>query len=280
MPDWLDGLEDDELKGNESLANFEDVGALAKSYLETKSMVGKGLFVPTENANDEQRAAFYDKVLEQAPSLMMRPNMENDDARKAFFKSLGVPEDSSKYEEVKVDDIGFDEDRDTAIRKAAHEAGLTPAQYKSVVTGMLEFDKGGLGEREKVNMEQMRELKLEWGMAFDDKKAIANKVRDTFLDFIPEAQMDARTIKALNMIGAQLIEGEGNIGDHRHEGEDDKLTPADALKMIDEIMGNTEHPYWNSHDPRHDDALKEMVDLRIAADPTASTELARAGFGT
>lgn len=280
MPDWLDGLEDDELKGNESLANFEDVGALAKSYLETKSMVGKGLFVPTENANDEQRTAFYDKVLEQAPKLMMKPDMENDEARTAFFKSLGVPEDASKYDAVKLDDIGFDEDRDTAIRKAAHEAGLTPAQYKSVVTGMLEFDKGGLGEREKVNMEQMRNLKLDWGMAFDDKKALANKVRETFLDFIPESQMDARTIKALNTIGDQLIEGDAGIGDFRHEGDDDSLTPADALKMIDEIMNNTEHPYWNSHDPRHDDALKEMVELRTAADPTAATELARAGFGT
>lgn len=280
MPDWLDGLEDDELKGNESLSKFEDVGALAKSFLETKSMVGKGLFVPTEEANDEQRQAFYAKVIEKAPELMLKPNLEDEEQRKAYYKSLGVPEDPSKYETVKLDDFAFDETREAVIRKAAHEAGLTPSQYKSIVSEMLEYDKGNLGNRETQNMEQMRELKSEWGLAFDDKKAMANKVRETFLDFIPENGMDARTIKALNIIGTQLLESEGSVGDLRNDGSDGALTPADALNEIQEIMDNNDHPYWNQHDPRHNDALNHMVELRKAADPSAETVLARAGFAT
>lgn len=281
MPDWLDAIEDDGLKENESLAKIPDVQTLAKNYIETKSMVGNALFVPTEDASDEQRQTFISKVLEKAPDLMPKPNLEDEDARASFFKALGVPEDPANYEGVELEGgIKFDDDREAAIRQAAHKAGLTPAQFKDVVSGMLEYDKVGLAAQEQTKMEQMRDLKLEWGLAFDDQKQIAEKVRETFLDFIPEGQMDARTLRALNVIGKQMLDSGGNVGDLRNETSEGALTPADAKAQIQEIMDNMEHAYWNSSDPGHQAALDKMVELQAAAHPGASRELARAGFSS
>lgn len=280
MPEWLDALEDDDLKGNESLVNIPDVATLAKSFVDTKKMVGNSLHIPTEDANDEQRAAFHSKVLEKVPGLMLKPNLEDDEGRSAFFKSLGVPEDPSKYDAVELEGgIKFDDDRDMAIRTVAQKAGLTPTQFKDVVSGLLEHDKEGLTAREEMNMQQMKDLKLEWGMAFDDQKAVAEKVRETFLDFIPEGSMDARTMKALNVIGKQLLDGGGSVGDLRNESTGGTLTPADAKAQINEIMNNADHAYWNQHDPGHAAALNKMIELQSAANPEASTELTRAGFG-
>jgi len=274
---WRDALPDD-IKAEESLAPFEDVTGLAKSFIETKKMVGNGLRIPGEDANDEQRQKFYDKVLESSPALMLKPNLEDEEAANAFYKSLGRPEDPSKYEPVKVGEFAFDEERETAIRAAAHEAGLSGAQFKGVVSKMLEHDKAALATAEATNMEQMTALKQEWGLAFDDKKAVAEKVRATFFEFIPAEAMDARTIQAMNAIGAQMLEGDAGIGDHRNEGDDDTMTPADARAEIAEIMENKEHPYWNPMHPGNADALLHMVELQTFANPGAQTTLVRAGF--
>lgn len=278
---WLDAIEDEDLRGNESLVNIPDVPTLAKNYLETKKMVGNALHVPSEDANEDQVRAFHQKVLEKAPGLMLKPNLDEDDARNDFFKSLGVPDDPSKYEEVAIENHKFDEVRDGTLRKLAHEAGLTPTQFKQVMGGILEFDRSQRISAEETNMEAMKELKLEWGMAYDDKKKVADKVRDTFLPFIPEGQMDAQTIKALNAIGDQLLDSGDGIGDLNRGDEGDKsLTPADAKARIDEIMNNPEHAYWNRHAPGHKDAIEHMVDLQAAANPGATRELKRAGFSS
>ena len=51
---WRDSLPDD-LKGNAALANFEDVGQMAKSFVDMKSYQGNSIHIPGEDAGDEDR---------------------------------------------------------------------------------------------------------------------------------------------------------------------------------------------------------------------------------
>ena len=283
MPDknWRDALPE-ELKGNESLSAFEDITGLAKSFIETKAMVGNGLRVPSDDASDEQKADFLNKVLDKAPNLMRRPNFEDTEQSVEFFRTLGMPEEASGYEAAKYEEMAFDETREGLLRGLAHEAGLTTKQYKAMSEGMLKFDHDMVASGEGKTSEEMSSLRQEWGMTWDERRALANKVRETFFDFIPEQQMDAKTIKALHAIGAQLGSGDskGGLGDHRDESGEGKMTPADALARIDEIMMNREHAYWTSDHPGHQAAINDMIELRKMADPTAGTTLPRAGFGT
>ena len=48
---WTDSLQDEGLRLHPSLTKFEDVPALAKSYVELESKIGsKGVLLPGENA--------------------------------------------------------------------------------------------------------------------------------------------------------------------------------------------------------------------------------------
>jgi hypothetical protein len=280
MDNWRDGLSDD-VKGNESLAVFEDVEGLAKSFIETKAMVGRGIQIPSEDAGEEANASFITNILEKAPGLMLKPDFENPEQSTEFFRTLGTPDDSAGYEQVKYEEMSFPEDREKALREMSFGAKLTKTQHKALSENMLKFDHDAKVAGESAMSEAMQGLRGEWGMAFDDRKALANKVRLTFLDFIPEGAMDAATTQALYNIGAQLGSEGTSLGDNRNEGgEDGRMTPADALSRIDDIMQNKEHPYWISMHPGHDAALKKMIELRTAADPDAGTTLPRAGFGS
>ena len=168
------------------------------------------------------------------------------------------------------------------LRGLAHEAKLTKKQYSALTAGMLKFDHELLTGGETKTAEDMAALKQEWGMTWKERRGLADKVRETFLPFIPEGSMDAATTKALHAIGVQLGTSEGaGLGNHRHEGGDDgKMTPHDALAKIDDIMNNKEHPYWINMHPNHQKAINEMIELRKMADPTASTSLPRSGFGS
>ena len=278
---WRESLSD-ELKGNESLSAFEGIEDLAKSYIETKAMVGSGIRVPGDDASDEQKGEFLATILEKAPTLMRRPNFEDTEQSTEFFRTLGMPEEAKGYEISKYEEMSFDEGREELLRGLAHGAGITAKQYKALTEGMLKFDHEMVQAGEGTASEEMATLRQDWGMTWKERKVLANRVRETFFPFIPEAQMDAKTIKALHAVGAQLGSGEGSeFGDHRNDDVGDgKMTPSDALARIDEIMNNNEHAYWVNSHPGHGAAIKEMIELRKMADPAAGTTMPRAGFGS
>lgn len=280
MPDenWRENLSDD-LKGNESLATFDTIEALAKGFVETKALVGSGLRFPSEDASDDQNQEFLDRVLEKTPNLMMRPNFDDAEQSTEFFRTLGMPEKAGDYEIAVYEERKWDETREEQLRSLAHEARLTATQYKQLSEGMLKFDHEGMSTGEAKTMEEMSALKQKWGMTWEDRRGLANKVRTAFLDFIPEAQMDAKTIEALYAIGTQLGSEGTQLGDHRNDGGDNgKMTPSDALGQINDIMNNPEHAYWISGHPQNQEALDRMVELRKMADPTAGVTMPRAGF--
>lgn len=109
-PDWRESLPG-ELRADKTLADFKDVGALAKSYVETKRLVGDAVRVPKADAKPEDIAAFHRK--------------------------LGVPESPDKYDvklpEMPKDFPAWNEAYVADFKTAAHRAGLTPSQVQSVI---------------------------------------------------------------------------------------------------------------------------------------------------
>lgn len=108
--DWRESLPG-ELKLDKTLADFKDVGALAKSYVETKKLVGDAVRIPKPDAKPEDVAAFY--------------------------KKLGVPESPDKYEialpKLPEGAPAWHEPTVQAFRETAHKAGLTPAQVTQLI---------------------------------------------------------------------------------------------------------------------------------------------------
>jgi hypothetical protein len=110
--DWRDSL-GDELRLDKSLADFKDVGALAKSYVSLRKTIG-------------------DREVVRVP----KPDAKPEDIA-AYRKAIGVPESPDKYgvEFPKMPE-GMPTWHEPTVQSALqtmHKAGLTPAQVSEVI---------------------------------------------------------------------------------------------------------------------------------------------------
>ena len=275
---WRDALPED-IRTSDALKNFNDVSGLAKAFVDTKRMQGNSIHIPGEDASDEQRRAFVDKLIERVPGVMLKPDFEHDGEQSAeFWRSLGAPENGAGYEMPEVqlndnEDFEVDNDRIDVMREAAAKVGVTKHQFKSVMDAVLKHDienQRSIGGQQN---ESMRTLHQEWGMAFEQNYAAALQVAratgapDVLIDAIKNAQAGPETLKWLYAVGKNMGKEGQNIL-NQGDGTTTRLTPAEAQQKIDEIMNNKNHPYWDASHPSHASAMQEMVKLHEAKRPT------------
>lgn len=154
-PSWRDTLPDD-LKADKSLESFKDVPSLAKSYIETKKLVGtktEGLVKPATDKSPPEELG-------------------------AWRKALGVPDAPTGYT-IKRPDVVLDGAWDTAAEgqflAAMHRAGAPPSVVQEAVNfyGQLERQKLEAATADAKRI--AAELKNEWGLNFDAKVGRANR---------------------------------------------------------------------------------------------------------
>ena len=116
----------EEFANEPSLKDFKDINALAKSYVSAQRMLGNSIRIPGEDASDEARKAFYDKI-STLPNIIKFD--ENDPT--SVFNRLGRPEtvDGYKLETA----ASIDPTITSTFLQEAHKAGLTNRQVNTVI---------------------------------------------------------------------------------------------------------------------------------------------------
>ncbi len=206
ITDWRDSLPP-ELKDNPSLQDVNDVATLAKRFVDTKSMVGNSLRIPTDDAGAEQISEFTAKILQNKNlGLMRKPDPENPEAFNEIYSALGRPEDASGYELVD----GADPEMFGAIAAIAHENGLSQKQLQAIASKQIEMTQARIGAMEEQRLEGVRQLQGEWGMAFEEK---ANRVKNLIKQMgghealetaMENGNIDAATLRLFDKFATQL----------------------------------------------------------------------------
>lgn len=267
---FLDALPED-LRGNESLKDFKDVAGLAKSYVSAKSMLGSSIRIPGEDASDEARQEFYEK-LQSIPGVTRLPDMDNPEAMADLFNKLGRPESPDKYNVELPEELGINSEMYSEFAKIAYEAGLTQEQVNKV----MGFEVGRL-KAEAEHMTEQREaavaaLKQAWGADYDNRLAGAKEAvkayREKYPEFVDElvngpAGNNPALLAMLSELGRSFQE-QGLIGKGTVNYG---VSPDEANEKINEIMSNRAHAYHNPDDPGHDAAVDKMRKLYNAAYP-------------
>jgi hypothetical protein len=238
---WRDTLPDD-LKANPGLQMFTDVGALAKSYLETKAHVGKkGVIVPGANASDEEWSR--------------------------FAKEIGVPE-ADKYDVKVADGKPIPPEFVGKFKEMALKSGLLPRQAQGIMDFITQSQEEAVAAHKQQHdttvQNGLKELRKEWGQGWDKELSYAKLAAKEagILEHLDKsgAGNDPLILKALatfgKLYGEDRLRGEG--------GGSFGKTPAEIDKEINGIMGNTGHPYWNASHPGHKGAVAEMEALQKA----------------
>lgn len=238
-----------ELREAPSIAKFQDPAALAKSYAELETLIGrKGVIVPTEK--------------------------DGPDVHAAYRKALGIPESADGYE-LKPPagaEAAWHEDTAKAFAAKAHAIGLTPTQAKAVAEwygGLATEQMKAAAEGIEPDGRKMEDvLRSEWGAAYPAKVEMAKRAAKAFA---PDASvLDALEAK---VGGSALLRMFASIGEKMGEdvpagmgqGRSGAMTPADAAAELARIRGDIKGPYWDRMHPEHKFIVERALSLQEMA---------------
>lgn len=117
----------EEIRSDPGLQSFNDVGSLAKSYLETKSMVGRSIQLPAKESKPEDIEKWSGETSAKLKDLgytIAKPSEPPPKGPEAYqFKVEGIP-DQALVEDVAVN----------KFRSFAHQNGLSNAKANEFIT--------------------------------------------------------------------------------------------------------------------------------------------------
>lgn len=262
----------EDLRSNETLSRYNSLEELAKGFIETKSMVGNSIRVPSEDAGAEARTEFINKLINKAPELMIKPDFTNPEQSEEFFTTLGVPDDFSKYQNP--EGVELPQETEAELRQVLHQARLTPAQYAKVVDQLSAMNKQAMENYSSSKQAEMTELAGKWGNALNQRMEAAKKVNAEFFGDRPFENLSAREIEGLFAIH-KSVTSESMQAANQPASQTLILSPAEAEEQAQEILRNP--VLWSPDTPQTEKQrlMDKVVKLRLQAGYGA--ELPRAG---
>jgi len=262
-PTWRDSLPE-ELKVHPALKDTVDVPALAKQFVDLQSHLGQSIRIPSKEAGVDDVKAFYTKVIEKVPGLIVRPDMEDPVAKDAFYAMVGRPVEDKGYELP--DGNAVPEEVLESLRKSAWGAGINKNQFKAVTKALNESLATAKAKAEKSRTDNVAAIDKEYGAAKDSKLnlakgiAVATGAPKELIEAVGKGEASVATVNWLLAVAAKFP-AEGADIVKQGDGANASLSPSEARNRIIEIRANSAHPVWNVRDPLHDAAVNEWADL-------------------
>lgn len=258
---WMEAIPED-IRGSSALENVKDIGDLASQFVNAQSFLGSSIRIPSENASDEDRQKFYDKVLKSAPTLMPKPNPDDPNSVAAVYSALGRPADPDTYA---IEGAELTPE----MKKAAHEAGLTQDQFKEVYSKFVHPSIEQNAAHQASVKQGREELAKEWGFAFQTKEQTAHALLQktnapsSLVEAAQKGELNADTLRWIDSLATSIGREGLDLVNHGQGGS--RMTPSEAKAQINEIMSNRQHAYWNASDPSHEKAKLDVLELHRLA---------------
>jgi hypothetical protein len=264
LVDGWQGTLDESLREEKSLSTFKTVSDLAKSFVNTKSMVGKNTMeIPTDASSEVVWDLFYKAG--GKPDTVADYNLKAPD---------GFPEEV--MEKV------FPKARLEAWQERFFKAGISK---KAASQFIADFAQDMLADLQSVKQVEELEkselvsgLAIDWGAAFEQKKHLGNIAMEEAASVIKNGvsvvneEFKARLVqKAGN--DPDIIRAFANLGAKFAEGKPPNFanipTPADLQTQIDEIMANP--LYMNGTQKERMRLAEQVMALRTKMKPEKTT---------
>lgn len=231
---------------------WSDPGAVLTSYSELEKMVGRDKFaIPGKDASPEE----YRKI----------------------YSALGMPSDPKGYEfQAPSDFEEYDQAFvDSWFRGAAHKAGLTPAQARTLhddyVTQSRQAHAALAEKSNKEGTDLDQALRTKWGADYDKNINIAQAAVKQFgfsaidLDKLEKITGSPALMEMFATIGEKM--GTASIVN----GSVSNNSPQGALSEIEKLKADKEfsESYLNREHPGHEEAVRRMKALNARAFPDA-----------
>jgi hypothetical protein len=213
-----------EFKNHPSITKFGgDINKLSKSYIELQSLMGQSKVAIPKDENDGVAWGLYDTA-------------------------FGVPDTADKYDLKAPDGVSLTEFKE--LMKANH---IAPSVAQKLLDAHLgEFDRYDQAMQQQAQAEQAeaeKQLKQEWGAAYDEKMQKAAKFLEKMSGskeeneyFLSKIGNDTRFIKFLARMGDSI--SEGTLGGMEGQVQGFTRTPSEAKAEFDRIMADPNDAYF------------------------------------
>ena len=247
---WPEGM-DENLRGEKSLKNYIDkegtinTSTLLKSFVNAQKQVGQDrVRVPDEHSTEEEKIDFFKKV-------------------------LGFEPDKEKYEvkaneksPLKEEFVGAFKDMMHGLKLPHNTAQKVLDFFHTQAETSMKVVSDKSAETIKADLDA---LKVEWGEAYNRKVGSALTIiekfgGETLTEYFNKTGLgnDTKLIKIFADIGETVFSED--VLKHRAK-IDMGMTPEEASREINTIMGDKEHPYNNRNHPGHKDASAKVLKL-------------------
>jgi hypothetical protein len=266
---WRDSLPE-QLRDAPFIGKAESIDDAIGKLAHAAKLVGTSVRIPGEDASEEDRNAFYDK-LKDIPGVARLPLPDDVDGLNDLLSKLGRPEEPSKYDAPEIENFEWDDNMLRDLRTYAHEAGMTHTQFKVLAAKIAEqeinADKSTSAERQA----EREKLKTDWGDAVEGRENLIrgwleqSGAPKSMVDLLDNHSLPADTVKWLYDTASQFEDTTNPISKDRSESSPTTVTPEQARARIQEILANP--AYFNATDPRHKDIVNDMLKYQRLANP-------------
>jgi len=237
--DWKASLPE-QLRDAPWIGKADSLEAAVGQLKDAAQYMGNAIRIPSEDAGESDVAAFQQKLLDKVPGLMPVPKADDVDATRNALRALGMPEKPEQYDLSGIEHAPEGEELGR-LRKLAHDSGMTTAQFRKWISEQASANYTANEQMEHAREEALKELRGEWGFAYDDKVQNAYKAAeatgapDYILDMLKQGNMDAKALRWLsNGIYDQLADAAPQ-GAIQGKEEVQRLTPAEAEARLGEV---------------------------------------------
>ena len=253
---------DEQYRGHDSLNEFNDLAGLAKSYVETKAMVGRSIRTPSKDATPQERQEYWDKLINNDPELMMKPDLSAKDQSREFYRTMGLPEEFSKYENPEGMELPTEVENE--MRELLYESNVTNAQYQKIMAAFSDRQAQTVTMNTELQESDMNQLKGEWGQAMDDRTKAAKQANEDFYPGRPFETLTGAELKSLFNI-SKAMTGKGALAAGDAPGiPSDAMTPGEATARADELLKRAQSASINDMDHAERLALvNKSIELRV-----------------
>ncbi len=243
----------------EEVTQSETADAFYKQIENQRKMMGASIRIPGEDAGTEQMGEFHQRLIDKVPGLMKTPDYSDADSNLETLTRMGAPGEAKGYVGVE----GMSEDRLAQLRETAFNTRMTKTQFKKYAEQAHEQDRTAREAGEAKAQANKDALQKQWGAATDIRReqaavlAAKTGAPKSLVEAVEAGLADVETMAWLHGLGKQLGMEESTL-----RKQSDVLAPVEIDNKIEDIMGNVEHPYWNSSHPKHQAAVDNMMKLR------------------
>lgn|SRR3990170_4526388 len=251
MPDWgtLKGSLGD-LANDKSFEPIKDLPGLAKSFVDSQKMIGRGIFLPDEKAKPEDRKKSIDGIMKKLrEGGIIESPPDSPDKYEMKFPAVDRFGNELQPNQPLID----------SFKQAAHKAGIMPAVAQGLLDWYLNFQAEGEAQEDQQFQNMKSDLKKSWGGLYvrrmeASRRALAKYLGDDgdeVISSLPPA-IGRRLVIAFSQIGEPMLE------DALIEGSISGMPSADDIyKQIQTMMNDKTHPLNDVSKTGHKEAVAE-----------------------